>query len=163
MNSSSLKLVAVSLLAMSCVGLSALTGCSAPAAPDSSLGDEEDPNASDSADTAGKLPPKKTTTPPKNTPAPAPAPVTPTPNPTPAPTPTPTPTPNPTPAPGGDPQACMDTCAAGGPAAQYWSCSAKCQDQACDDNCWNPTCGANAQACDNALNTCAAQCGAGGP
>jgi hypothetical protein len=157
---SSLKLVAVSLLALSCVGITGLTGCSAPAAPDSGLGDEEDPNASDSADTA-KLPPKKTT-PTKSTPAPAPA-ADPTPAPTNPTTPTPT-TPTPTtPVPGGDPQACMDQCAAGGPAAQYWSCSANCKDQACDDNCWNPTCGNNSQACENALNACDAQCGAGGP
>jgi hypothetical protein len=54
----------------------------------------------------------------------------------------------------------MDQCAATGVAAQYWSCSAVCQDQACDDKCWNTSsCGANAQACETALDTCAMQCG----
>jgi len=53
----------------------------------------------------------------------------------------------------------MDQCAATGPAAQYWTCSAVCQDQNCDDNCWNQSCGQNEQACESALDQCASQCG----
>ena len=153
-----IQLVAVSLLALSTVGLTALAGCSAPTPTTLGGDDTEDPNTGDSAST-GKLPPKKTTNTSgdkKPTPATPPA-ADPTADPA-APPATPT-----TPAPGGDPQACMDQCAATGPAATYWTCSAKCQDQACDDNCWNPTCGQNAQACESALDTCATQCGAGAP
>ena len=154
-----IQLVAISLLAFSGVGVVALTGCSSPSAPATLPDGADETNESDQT---GKLPPKKTTTPSADstpTPAPAPAPG-PAADPAPGPAPTPTPTPTPTPAPGGDPQACMDQCAAAGPAAQYWTCSAKCQDQQCDDNCWNPTCGKNEQACESALDTCATQCGA---
>lgn len=35
------------------------------------------------------------------------------------------------------PKARMDQCAATGVAAQYWTCTAACHDQACDDTCWN--------------------------
>ncbi len=156
------QLLAVSLLALSGLGLT--IGCSAPAAPALGDGTDEDPSAADSAQT-GKLPPKKTTTTTSgNTPAPA---ADPTPAPAPAADPNapPATTPPPvTPAPAADPQACMDQCAATGPAATYWTCSANCQNQQCDDNCWNPTCGQNEQACESALDTCATQCGFnGGP
>ena len=68
--------------------------------------------------------------------------------------------PPPPPAPGGDPEACMDQCLANGPAAQYWQCSASCQDIQCDDNCWfGSVCGQNEQACGQAIETCDQQCG----
>jgi len=145
------QLVAASLLAFSCLAVGALTGCSAPTIPTDTGDGTDDADQGDSAQT-GKLPPKKTTDKTNNKPAPTPDPA---PAADPAPT-TPTPT---TPTPGGDPQACMAPCAAAGPAAQYWTCSANCQDQACDDKCWSPTCGQNAQTCESALDTCASQCG----
>lgn len=150
------QLVAVSLVAFSCLAVGALTGCSAPTIPTDSGEADENADESDSAQT-GKLPPKKTTDKTTNN-KPAPA-SDPAPSADPAPT-TPPATPTPTtPTPGADPEACMNQCAAAGPAAQYWTCSANCKDQACDDNCWNPTCGQNAQACESSLDACATQCG----
>ena len=154
-----IQLLAASLLAFSTLGITMLTGCAAPT-PQTLGGDETtDPTASDS-DQTGKLPAKKptntgsnkaptTTTPPATTP-PATTPPATTP---------PATTPPATTPPAGTPQACMDQCAAKTPAATYWTCSASCKDQACDDNCWNPTCGQNAQACGSALDACAVQCG----
>jgi hypothetical protein len=72
---------------------------------------------------------------------------------------TPEPT-DPTTPPSDDPLVCFDQCAASGPAAQYWSCSANCQDMQCDDNCWfQSQCGQNEDACIQALDACNAQCG----
>ena len=157
------QLVAASLFAFSSLGATALTACAAPTVPGSTDASGDDTAGGDSEQTS-KLPPKKsagkTTT---STPAPASAPAGAADASAPPAT-TPTPAPAPAPAPGGAPQACMDQCAAAGPAAQYWMCSAACHDQPCDDACWNPSCGQNAQACVSALDTCAAKCGvAGGP
>ena len=153
-----IQLVAISLLAISSLGAMALTGCAAPEVP-GTLEGGDDTEGSDSVQTS-KLPPTKAADKTKtSTPAPTPAPAPAT-KPTTPPT---TTTPTPVPVPGGTPQVCMDQCAATGPAAQYWTCSAKCQDQACDDACWNRTCGANAQACESALGMCSTQCGVGGP
>jgi hypothetical protein len=146
------QLVAVSLLALT--GIAAVAGCAAPAVP----APADDETAGADADQTAKLPPskKKTTT---NDDGNNSSSATPTPDTTPAPAPNPAPTPTPTPTPGGNPEQCMDQCAATGPGAQYWSCSAVCQDQQCDDNCWNQSCAQNEQACGSALDACANQCG----
>lgn len=69
-------------------------------------------------------------------------------------------TPPPSTPPPNDAEACMDQCLANGPAAQYWQCSASCQDIQCDDNCWfGSVCGQQEQACGQAIETCDQQCG----
>ena len=153
------RLVAISLLALCGVGLAGLTGCSSPESPMVFPDEPDDWTAepptkkpsTTSKDDAGATPQTPPETPPETPPDPAPEPAPETP----AETPTTTPA-------GGDPMMCMDTCAAAGPAAQYWTCSASCQDQACDDTCWNTSCGQNQQACESALDTCASQCGVAG-
>lgn len=63
--------------------------------------------------------------------------------------------------PAGDPQQCMDTCARRGVTLQYWQCGDNCQDQQCDEQCWNQFCGGtNAQACEQQMMSCESQCGA---
>jgi hypothetical protein len=155
------QLVALSMLAVSSIGVAALAGCSAPTAPSSTLDDGSNPADNGGSAASAKVPPKQSTStsngstssPPAATTPPASTATTPPPSSTAPPAPTATATP------GGDPKACMDQCAAGGVAAQYWTCSAMCHDQACDDTCWNASCAANGQACVSALDTCAMQCG----
>ena len=56
---------------------------------------------------------------------------------------------------------CMTTCVtkAGGPAAKYWTCSDKCEDEACSDQCWSASCaGAAEKSCDDVLGKCDDQC-----
>lgn len=44
----------------------------------------------------------------------------------------------------------------------YDNCSMACQDQTCDDTCWNTSgCAANEQLCNSAFDACAQQCGGG--
>jgi hypothetical protein len=162
------QLFALSLLAISSIGVAALVGCAAPTVPSSGLDDGSGTPADNGGSAATKVPPKQSTSSSNSssnsggdtsTPsAPAASATTPPAAPT-------TPPPSTLPPTGTDPQACMDQCAATGVAAQYWSCSAVCQDQTCDDNCWNASCGVNSQSCETALDTCAQQCGydPGGP
>jgi hypothetical protein len=63
-------------------------------------------------------------------------------------------------APADDADACFLQCIQPSPNAnKYVQCSMTCQDQTCDDSCFNQFCGNTANACDNALKRCDQQCG----
>ncbi len=125
--------------------------CSQPSLQPYDNGDDEDESSGASTKkSSSKSSTNKSSG--SNTPAPPPTGTTPPPP--------PTGTTPPAPAPTDDPEACMTQCLANGPAAQYWQCSATCQDQRCDDNCWfGSVCGQQENACIQALDTCDQQCG----
>lgn len=63
-----------------------------------------------------------------------------------------------TPTTGGD-DPCL-SCVGGtnSPAGRYITCSDNCQDEQCDDNCFNSACGGQEDACDSTLQGCEQQC-----